>query len=218
MTQPDDAVTLILVDDHAMVREGLRAFLATQPDLHVVGEAARVDEAIDLARERRPDVAVVDLVLEDGSGVEATRGILRVSPDTNVLVLTSFDDDASLFPALRAGAVSYMLKDLDAPSLADAVRSTALGEAALHPRLAGRLMRHASGTSQDPAGLDLLTARETEVLRLVAEGHANRRIASALHLSEATVKGHVSSILSKLCLDDRTQAAALAWRTGLVER
>lgn len=214
-SHPGD-LSVVLIDDHQMVRQGIRAFLGTQEDLTVVGEAESGEDGVALVAGLRPSVALVDLVMEGMSGIEATRAIRAESPRTQVLVLTSFDDASMVVPALRAGALSYLLKDVGADVLADAVRSTAAGQAVLHPRAGRRVVDRLLGDGDMQDALVLLTGRELEVLRLVADGMANSAIAGHLTLSEKTVKGHVSSILAKLHLDDRTQAAVFAWRTGLV--
>lgn len=209
-------LSVVIIDDHQMVRQGVRAFLGTQADLTVVGEAESGEEGVALVAGLRPSVALVDLVMEGMSGIEATRAIRTESPRTQVLVLTSFDDESMVVPALRAGALSYLLKDVGSDVLADAVRSTAAGKAVLHPRAGRRVVDRLLGDGDLQEALRLLTGRELEVLRLIADGMGNSAIAGHLTLSEKTVKGHVSSILAKLHLDDRTQAAVFAWRTGLV--
>ncbi|MFG3259863.1 response regulator [Streptomyces sp. NPDC048172] len=217
MTETDrDPISVILIDDHHVVRRGVAAFLSTQSDIDVVGEAANGAEGVALVERVRPDVALVDLAMDGMSGVEATRAIVRGDAGTRVVILTSFDDDASIFPALRAGAMSYVLKDIGSEALADAIRRTAEGDAVLHPRVARRVVRElGGGRDRTTKLLDQLTDRELEVLGLVAAGLPNAAIARRLFLSEKTVKGHVSSTLSKLGLRDRTQAAAFAWRNGL---
>jgi len=210
-------ITVLIVDDHAVVRSGLRAYLETQPDLEVVAEAASGRAAVQLAAEHVPDVVLMDLVMPEMDGVEATRHIRDASPRTRVVVLTSFHDDVHIFPAIKAGALSYLLKDIGPEELAEAVRAAARGEAVLHPRVAARLadeMRGAWAAGINP--YTELSTREQEVLRLVAEGRSNAEIAAQLVLSEKTVKSHVSNILSKLHLADRTQAAVFAWREGLM--
>ena len=216
MTQP---ITVLLVDDHAMVRQGVRAFLATQPDLSVVGEAASGAEAVTQAAQLIPDVALMDLVMPGMDGVEATRQVKRVSPRTQVVVLTSYHEDEHIFPALKAGALSYILKDVSPNELAEAIRKAALGEAVLHPRVAARVIKELQGVPRDAINVyNELSDRELEVLKLIAEGLSNATIAERLVLSEKTVKGHVSNILSKLQVADRTQAAVYAWREGVVRK
>ncbi len=214
-----EAITVLLVDDHRVVRQGVRAFLTTQPDLLVVGEAEGGAEGVQLAAQHVPDVALMDLVMPGMDGVEATRQLKQVSPRTQVIVLTSYHDDEHIFPALRAGALSYMLKDVSVDVLADAIRKAARGEAVLHPRVATRVIKELQGELHDqPNPFTELTDRELEVLRLIAGGLNNNDIAVRLVLSEKTVKGHVSNILSKLQLADRTQAAVFAWREGIVRK
>lgn len=211
--------SVVLVDDHEVVRRGLKAFLSTQPDLYVVAEAGSGEDGVRLIQEHQPDVAVVDLVMDGMTGIDVTRAVTRTASATQIIILTSFDDDASIFPALRAGATSYVLKDLGADALADAVRKTAEGEAVLHPRVARRVVTEIGGR-RDGVGrlVNELTDRELEVLGLIAQGEPNAAIAAGLVLSEKTVKGHVGSILAKLGLRDRTQAAAFAWRNNLAPR
>jgi NarL family two-component system response regulator LiaR len=210
---------VLIVDDHAVVREGVRAFIEAQPDLAVAGEAASGEAAVRVAAERAPDVALVDLVMPGMDGVEATRGIKRVSPRTQVIVLTSYHQDEHIFPAIRAGALSYLLKDVGAEELAEAVRRAARGEAVLHPRVAARLVQEVHGARAAATNpFTELSERELEVLRLIAEGRSNEEIAARLVISEKTVKTHVSNILGKLHVVDRTQAAVFAWREGIVRR
>lgn len=221
-------ISLLIVDDHKLVRWGVRTFLATQPEIEVVGEAAGGEEALRLVAELVPDVALVDLIMPGMDGIEVTRQIKAISPRTQVIVLTSYHEDEHIFPAIRAGALSYLLKDVGTEELADAIRKAASGEAVMHSRVAARLVRELQeSVSQAHTPLQLqhqhvpplgsLTDREGEVLGLVAEGLSNGEIAEQLVISENTVKSHVSNILSKLHLADRTQAAVYAWREGLVE-
>lgn len=212
-----DPITILLADDHALVREGVRAFLATQPDFLVVGEAGSGEAAIALAERHVPDVALMDLIMPGIDGIEATRAIRRLSPRTQVVVLTSYHEDEHIFPALRAGAISYVLKDIGAAELGAAIRSAARGEATLHPQVAARVIAELRGPrAEAPSPFSELSEREIEVLKLIADGRSNAQIAEALVLSEKTVKGHVSNILGKLQLADRTQAAVLAWRAGVM--
>jgi NarL family two-component system response regulator LiaR len=214
-----ERITLLIVDDHDVVRQGVRAFLQTQPDLHIVGEASTGEEAIRLAQEHIPDVVLMDLVMPGMKGVEATRQIKQVSPRTQVIILTSYYEDEDIFPALRAGAISYTLKDIRSGELADMVRKAAAGESVLHPRVAARVIQEVRTAKPDvPPAFTELTERELDVLRLIAEGQSNTAIAEKLVLSEKTVKGHVSNILGKLHMVDRTQAAVFAWQQGLMNR
>ena len=216
-------ITVLLVDDHEVVRQGLRAFLEAQTEFAVVGEAESGAAAIKLAQEHIPDVVLMDLVMPGMDGVEATRQVKGTSPRTQVVVLTSYHEDEHIFPALQAGAISYILKDTKMDDLAEAVRRAAQGEATLHPRVATRVLQELHGVKADrehprskPYPSTDLTRREIDVLELIANGMSNKGIAEQLVISEYTVKGHVSNILSKLHLADRTQAAVYAWREGIV--
>jgi NarL family two-component system response regulator LiaR len=214
-----DPITVLIVDDHAVVRKGVRAFLDAQAGLTVVGEAGSGEEAVAQAEEHAPDVVLMDLIMPGVDGVEATRQLKKVSPRTQVIVLTSYHQDEHIFPAIRAGALSYLLKDAEPEQLADAVRKAAVGEAVLHPQVASRVVQELHGARQDiPNPFNALSDRELEVLRLIADGLSNHDIAERLVISEKTVKSHVSNILSKLHLADRTQAAVFAWREGVVRR
>lgn len=214
-----DQISVLLVDDHAMVRQGVRAFLVTQPDISVVGEAGSGEEAVKLAAQHVPDVILMDLIMPDIDGVEATRRVKQISPRSQVVVLTSYHEDEHIFPALKAGALSYILKDVSAEELASAVRKAAIGEAVLHPRVAARVIKELQGRRAEKVNpFTELSEREFEVLKLIAEGMSNADIAAKLVLSEKTIKGHVSNILSKLHLVDRTQAAVYAWREGVVRK
>jgi len=216
MTNP---ITVLLVDDHEVVRQGLRAYLDALPDFAVVAEAESGEAAVRLASEHIPDVMLMDLVMPGMDGVEATRQVKTASPRTQIVVLTSYHEDEHIFPALRAGAISYILKDIKMDELADAVRQAARGEATLHPRVAARVIQEIHGAKHEELNpFTELTNREIEVLKLIANGLTNSEIAERLVISGNTVKGHVSNILSKLHLADRTQAAVYAWRQGIVRR
>jgi DNA-binding NarL/FixJ family response regulator len=209
-------ITVLLVDDHAVVRRGVRAFFETQSDLQVVGEAESGAEGVLLAAEHAPDVALMDLVMPGMDGVEATRRLKQASPRTQVIALTSYHDDEHVLAAIRAGATSYVLKDADATALAGAVRRTARGEGVLDPRAATRLVQE---IRRGPTATDAfagLSERERDVLRLVADALTNAAIAERLSISEKTVKSHIGNILAKLHLADRTQAAVFAWREGMM--
>jgi NarL family two-component system response regulator LiaR len=199
-----DVISVLIADDHPFVRHGLRTYLDTLDDA----------EAVDLAGRLLPDVVLMDLVMPELDGVEATRKIRAASPSTKVIVLTSFADDEKVFPAIKAGAAGYLLKDVHPAELADAVRKASRGEALLAPSVAARLMQEVAGERPAASGL---TERELEVLRLIARGMSNKQIAHELVVSEKTVKTHVSNILAKLHLADRTQAALYAVREGLAE-
>lgn len=206
---------VLLVDDHAVVRQGLRAYLELQPDIEVCGEAGSAAHGTELALQMRPDVALVDMVMPGGDGVQATKSIRQASPQTQVVILTSSTDESTVRPALEAGAVSYQLKDVAGPELVDTIRRAARGETLLHPRVAAGLVRSLR-VEPRPDPLANLSTREREVLLLIAEGLSNQNIADRLGIGEATVKTHVGNLLSKLELTDRTQAAVWAWRQKLV--
>ena len=212
-------ITVILVDDHEVVRQGVRFFLEAHSDFVVVGEAESGKAAVKLAEEHIPDVVLMDLVMPEMDGVEATRQVKNISPRTQVVVLTSYHEDEHIFPALQAGAISYILKDVRMEELADAIKRAAHDEVTLHPRVAARIIQELHGTRRDEINpFTELTNREMEVLKLIANGLSNSEIAGQLVITEHTVKGHVSNILSKLHLADRTQAAVYAWRKGVVQR
>ena len=211
-----EQLTILIADDHPVVRQGLRTFLATQEDLDVVGEAATCTEAAERAAELRPDVVLLDLVMPGGDGIEAARKIRDASPESKVIVLTSYPDDATVLPALEAGAAGYLLKDVEPQELADGVRRVHHGERLLHPAVTPRVIREAVGPSTASAR-EALTPRELDVLRLLARGLPNKLIARELGIAERTVKTHVSSILAKLGVTDRTQAALYAVRERLAD-
>ena len=211
-------VSILIVDDHEVVRRGMRAILEATPDMQVVGEAASGEQAVAMTRTSAPDVVLMDLIMPGMDGLEATRQIKKLSPRTQVVVLTSYDQDEYIFPALQAGATSYILKDMKMDSLADAIRKAARGEATLHPRVAMRVIKNLRGELPSETKLSGMTGRELDVLKMIAHGLSNTQIAQALVISEYTVKGHVSNILSKLQLSDRTQAAVYAWQQGIVRR
>ncbi len=214
-----DQITVLLVDDHQMVREGVSAFLNIQPDMSVIGEASSGEEAVDLATQHAPDVVLMDLIMPGMDGVEATRQIKIISPNTQIIILTSYHEDEHIFPAIRAGALSYVIKNIGPDELAEVVRKAAGGEAVLNSKVAARVVHEIQGAHHlEPNPFIELTDRELDVLRLIADGQKNAEIASKLVISEKTVKNHVSNILSKLHLADRTQAAVYAWRQGIVRR
>src|SRR5947207_2400343 len=205
-------IRLLLVDDHSVVRKGLRLFLKYDPELEVVGEAADGAEALSLARELKPDVVLMDLLMPVMDGIAATAAIRRELPETEVLALTSVLEDASVVGAVRAGAIGYLLKDTQAEALCQAIKAAAAGQVQLTPKAAARLMQALSS----PDSPEALTERETDVLRLLAQGYSNKQIARSLNNTEKTIKTHVSRILSKLGVQSRTQATLYAIRTGLV--
>jgi NarL family two-component system response regulator LiaR len=214
-----DQITVLLVDDHKVVRQGVRAFLEAHSEFLVVGEADSGTTAITLSEEYIPDVVLMDLIMPEMDGVEATRQVKNISPRTNIVVLTSYHDDEHIFPAMEAGATSYILKDVDMEELAEAIRRAARGEVTLHPRVAARILQELHGArSEEVNPFTELTKREMEVLKLIANGLSNNEIAEKLVISDHTVKGHVSNIFGKLHLADRTQAAVYAWRKGVVRR
>jgi NarL family two-component system response regulator LiaR len=218
MSEPKP-IRVLIVDDHAVVRSGLGAFLMIYPDLELVGDASGGAEAIRMCEKFHPDVILMDLVMPGMDGVETTLRVKNISPRTQIIILTSFHQDEFIFPALQAGAISYLLKDVKAKELVEAIRRAARGEATLHPRIAARVIKTFSNLEPEESNpFTALTERELEVLKLIAKGTSNDKIADQLVISVGTVKGHVSNILSKLHLVDRTQAAAYAWQAGIVRR
>jgi NarL family two-component system response regulator LiaR len=211
-----ECITVLIVDDHAVVRQGLRTFLESEGDIEVVGEASDGAEAVEKVQELVPDVVLMDLVMPGMDGIAATRRISEISPATRVLVLTSFGEDDKVFPSVKAGATGYLLKDATAEQLGSAIRSVASGVFSLDPQVASKVLDEFSSPQAEVASATRLTPREVEVLGLVAKGFANKQIANALSISVRTVKTHVSNILSKLHMIDRTQAAVYAVRHGLV--
>ncbi len=211
----EEPISVLIADDHPVVREGLAAFLGIQPDIALVGEACNGEEAVARTKEVLPDVVLVDVVMPGMGGIEATRGIREASPSTKVIILTSFAEDDKVIGAIKAGAAGYLLKEAGAQEVAHAIRTVYRGEALLHPSVAARLMQEISA-GRDPQE-EALTERELEVLRLIARGMSNKQISSELVISEKTVKTHVSNILAKLHLADRTQAALYAVRKRIVD-
>jgi two-component system, NarL family, response regulator LiaR len=207
------SIRILIADDHSVVRQGLRMFLGLDSEFEIVAEAADGIEALAKARQTRPDVVLMDLLMPVMDGIEATVSIRRELPDTEVIALTSVLEDASVIGAVRAGALGYLLKDAQADELCQAIRAAAAGQVQLSPKAAERLMREVRA----PNNPEVLTPRETEVLRLLAQGLANKEIARALNIGEKTVKSHVSNILAKLGVPSRTQAALYAARIGLVD-
>lgn len=222
---PGDKIRVLIVDDHAMVRQGLRTFLELQDSgtlpIEVAGEAINGLEAVELAGHLQPDIILLDLVMPEMDGIQATSRIIECSPGSRVIILTSFGEEERVLPAIRAGAQGYLLKDIPPAELVQAVREAYLGKVQLHPEVARKLMIVAAAKEQPSpnsthvSSEENLTEREREVLSLIADGRNNREIAETLVISEKTVKTHVSNILSKLHLDDRTQAAIYALRHGM---
>lgn len=221
---PGATIKVLVVDDHAMVRQGLRTFLELQddsvPGIAVVGEAENGLKAVELARETQPDIVLLDLVMPQMDGIQATAKICACSPHSRIIILTSFGEEDKVLPAIRAGAQGYLLKDIPPEELVHAIREVYLGKVQLHPEIARRLMSAVAVQGRAPEDHAVrdsessLTAREREVLQLIADGCHNREIAEKLVISEKTVKTHVSNILSKLHLEDRTQAAIYALKHG----
>ena len=209
------SISVLVADDHVVVRQGIRALLATEPDIDVVGEAENGREAVAKVDRLQPDVILMDLVMPEMDGIEAIHHITARQPGARILVLTSFAADDKVFPAIKAGALGYLLKDSEPEELVGAIRQVYRGEPSLHPTIARKVLQEVSGPSERPPTPEPLTEREMEVLQLVARGQSNREIADELAISEATVRTHVSNILGKLHLASRTQAALYALREGL---
>jgi two-component system, NarL family, response regulator LiaR len=209
-------IKVLFVDDHEMVRIGVTSYLAAQPDIDVVGEAEDGSIAVDLALELKPDIILMDLVMKNMDGIQATKKIIESWPEAKIIIVTSFLDDDKVYPALEAGATSYMLKTSKASEIADAVRATHLGQTVLEPEVTGKMMtRMRKGNQTLPH--EELTNREMEILLLMAEGKTNQEIADELFIALKTVKTHVSNILGKLDVQDRTQAVIYAFKHDLVE-
>ncbi len=209
-------IRLMLVDDHKMVREGLKAYLAMESDIEVVGEASDGAAGAKLAGELKPDVILMDLMMPGTDGIEGTRLSLAASLTSRVILLTSMPDDERVVPAIRAGALSYILKDVSAEELAQAIRNAASGKPTLHPMAAARMMQELSAPPKKQAGIDEISPREMEVLQLIGRGMSNKEIGEKLFIGERTVKTHVSHLLEKLQLQDRTQLAIYAVQNKLV--
>jgi len=209
-----DPIRVLVVDDHEMVRKGLISYLLTEPGIEVVGEAASGRQAIRIVKEKRPEVVLMDLIMEDGNGIETTREILSFYPECKIIIITSFYDDEQVFPAIEAGALSYLLKTARADEVITAIKKAVKGETVIEPKVANKMLNRLRPRERMPH--DDLTERELEVLTLIAEGMTNQEISEELFIGIKTVKTHVSNILNKLNVQDRTQAAVYANRHGLV--
>ena len=209
-----DPIRVMVVDDHEMVRKGLISYLLTEPDIELVAEASSGREAVRIAREKRPDVILMDLIMEDGNGIEATKEIMSFYPECKIIIITSYYDDEQVFPAIEAGALSYLLKTARAEEVISAIHKAMRGETVIEPKVANKMLNRLRPKERQPH--DDLTEREMEVLMLIAEGMTNQEISEELFIGIKTVKTHVSNILNKLNVQDRTQAAIYANRHGLV--
>jgi NarL family two-component system response regulator LiaR len=209
-----EEIRILIADDHAVVREGLRALIETEPGMTLVGEAADGVEAVQKWQTLKPDVTLMDLIMPRKSGIDAIREIKEQDPKARILVITSFAEDESVFPAIKAGAQGYLLKDASPRELLRAIRDIHQGQPSMHPTIARKLMREIQRSSELPPAEEPLTEREVEVLGLVAQGFTNQEVADRLFVSERTVRSHVSNVLSKLYLANRTQAALYALRKG----
>lgn len=209
-------IRVVFVDDHEMVRIGVSSYLSAQPDIEVVGEASDGAKGVELSLELRPDIILMDLVMKEMDGIEATRKIIEKWPEAKIIIVTSFLDDEKVYPALEAGATSYMLKTSKASEIANAVRNTYHGQSVLEPEVTGKMMMKMREKKQ-PLPHDELTSRELEILLLMSEGKTNQEIADDLFIALKTVKTHVSNILSKLNVQDRTQAVIYAFKHSLIK-
>ena len=208
-------IRVAVVDDHEMVRKGIISYLETEPSIEIVGEADGGKKAVSLVKDTKPDVVLMDLLMENGTGIEATKEILRFYPECKIIIITSFYDDEQVFPAIEAGAFSYMLKTASASEVIRAIEKASRGEAVIEPKVANTMMKRLRPQERKPH--DELTERELEVLKCIGEGMTNQQISEELFIGVKTVKTHVSNILGKLGLTDRTQAAVYANRNGLIK-
>jgi NarL family two-component system response regulator LiaR len=219
MNEQAGLIKVLIADDHQVVRQGLRTFLELQDDIRVVGEACDGDEAVQMVRQLQPDVVLMDLVMPRMDGITATRQVKDLGTSVKIIALTSFTEDDKVFPAIQAGASSYLLKDVSPDELVEAIRAAYRGESRLHPRIAQKLMQQVAQQTnlrREPL-VEELTEREMDVIRAVAQGQSNHQISQGLFISEKTVKTHISNILGKLNLEDRTQLAIYAIKNGLVD-
>ncbi|MFS1514106.1 response regulator transcription factor [Chengkuizengella sp. SCS-71B] len=210
-------IKVLIVDDHEMVRIGLSAVLSTEEDIEIIGEASNGEEGIRLAQNYDPDVVLMDLVMEEMDGIETTKKLLKLKPECKVIVLTSYLDDEKVYPVIEAGAFSYLLKTSRATEIAQAIRSAMNGHPILESQVASKIMNRFRKTQQEKAPHEELTEREMEVLRLIAKGKSNQDVADELYIGVKTVKFHVTNILAKLGVEDRTQAAIYAFKHSLAE-
>jgi two-component system, NarL family, response regulator LiaR len=210
-----EKISVAVVDDHDMVRKGIISYLETEPKIVIVGEVDSGKRAVSLVKDTRPDVVLMDLLMENGNGIEATREILSFYPECKIIIITSFYDDEQVFPAIEAGAFSYMLKTATASEIIKAIEKAARGEAVIESKVANRMMDRLRGQERKPH--DELTERELDVLKCIGEGMTNQQISEELYIGVKTVKTHVSNILGKLGISDRTQAAVYANRNGLIK-
>ncbi|MBA4535683.1 response regulator transcription factor [Bacillus aquiflavi] len=209
-------IKVAVIDDHEMVRKGIISYLITEPGIEVIGEASSGRGAVELVRKKKPEVVLMDLLMEDGTGIEATREILSFYPECKIIIITSFYDDEQVFPAIEAGAFSYMLKTAQAQDVVNAIKKAVKGEAVIEPKVANKMINHFRKKEKKPH--DDLTERELEVLMCIGEGMTNQKISEELFIGIKTVKTHVSNILSKLNVADRTQAAIYANRNGIIKK
>ena len=217
MTEKEKAIRILIADDHQLVRQGLMALLTVKPGIEVVGQATDGVEAVELAQSLGPDIILLDLLMPNKDGIEATREIKAEDPDARILIITSFAEDENVYQAIKAGALGYLLKDSSPQELLQAIHNVCAGRLSLHPNIALKLIEDLNQPQDTKPTEDPLTEREVEVLKLVAKGRSNQEIAEELVVSERTVGAHVSNILSKLHLANRTQAALFALRTGLTD-
>ena len=217
MTEKEKPIRILIADDHQLVRQGLMALLSVKPGIEVIGQAADGGEAVELAQSLEPDIILLDLLMPNKDGIEATREIKAEDPDARILIITSFAEDENVYRAIKAGALGYLLKDSSPQELMQAIHDVCEGRLSLHPNIAIKLIDEINRPVEGQPTEDPLTEREVEVLKLVAKGRSNQEIAEELVVSERTVGAHVSNILSKLHLANRTQAALFALRTGLTD-